>query len=63
MTVKPIITRNVDSLIASIEHPALYDKSATGNEEKNTYYPESIDSVTSTGELISPNGLRLWGNW
>jgi len=23
----------------------------------------SQDSVTSTGDVISPNGIRLWGMW
>ncbi len=32
-------------------------------KQTNEYSPLSQDSVTSTGEVISPNGIRLWGMW
>ncbi len=33
------------------------------DKQKNDRSSLSPDSVTSTGELISPNGIRLWGMW
>ncbi len=37
---------------------------ATGKGKKNNEHSSlSQDSVTSTGEIISPNGIRLWGMW
>ncbi len=37
---------------------------ATGEgKQKNGHSSLSQDSVTSTGEVISPNGIRLWGMW
>ncbi len=37
---------------------------ATGEgKQKNELSSLSQDSVTSTGEIISPNGIRLWGMW
>lgn len=37
---------------------------ATGEgKQKNEHSLLSQDSVTSTGEVISPNGIRLWGMW
>ncbi len=37
---------------------------ATGEgKQKNEHSSLSQDSVTSTGEIISPNGIRLWGMW
>ncbi len=35
---------------------------ATGEGKPNNERPSlSQDSVTSTGDVISPNGIRLWG--
>ncbi len=37
---------------------------AVGEGKQNNEHPSlSQDSVTSTGEIISPNGIRLWGMW
>ncbi len=37
---------------------------ATGEGKQNKeHFSLSQDSVTSTGEIISPNGIRLWGMW
>jgi len=37
---------------------------ATGEGKQNNNRSSlSADSVTSTGETISPNGVRLWGMW
>ena len=37
---------------------------ATGEGKQNNELSSlSQDLVTSTGELISPNGIRLWGMW
>jgi len=33
------------------------------DKQKNNHFSLSADSVTSTGEIISPNGIRLWGMW
>jgi len=36
----------------------------TGEGKQNNEHSSlSQDSVTSTGEIISPNGIRLWGMW
>ncbi len=32
-------------------------------KQDNGHSSLSQDSVTSTGEVISPNGIRLWGMW
>ncbi len=32
-------------------------------KQNNEHSSLSQDSVTSTGEVISPNGIRLWGMW
>ncbi len=32
-------------------------------KQNNNRSSLSADSVTSTGETISPNGVRLWGMW
>jgi hypothetical protein len=55
---------------------ALADKPEASRREQVSGYPVigegkqnkehfslSQDSVTSTGEIISPNGIRLWGMW
>ncbi len=37
---------------------------AAGEGKRNSEHSSlSQDSVTSTGEIISPNGIRLWGMW
>ena len=37
---------------------------ATGaGKQSNEHSSLSQDSVTSTGDIISPNGIRLWGMW
>ncbi len=37
---------------------------ATGEDKQNNeHFSLSQDSVTSTGDIISPNGIRLWGVW
>ncbi len=37
---------------------------ATGEGKQNNEHSSlSQDSVTSTGEIIFPNGIRLWGMW
>ncbi len=32
-------------------------------KQNNEYSSLSQDSVTSTGEVLTPNGIRLWGMW
>ena len=32
-------------------------------KQNNDHSSLSQDSVTSTGEVTSPNGIRLWGMW
>ena len=39
-----------------------YPATAEGKQNKE-HFSLSQDSVTSTGEIISPNGIRLWGMW
>ena len=39
-----------------------YPATGEGNQ-KNEHSSLSQDSVTSTGEVISLNGIRLWGMW
>ena len=42
----------------------LLNYSNTGEDkQQNNRSSLSADSVTSTGEIISPNGIRLWGIW
>ncbi len=42
----------------------ILDYSNAGDDKKkNNRLPLSADSVTSTGETISLNGIRLWGMW
>ncbi len=37
---------------------------ATGEGKQNNEHSSlSQDAVTSTGDIISPNGIRLWGMW
>ena len=37
---------------------------ATGaGKQNNERSSLSQDSITSTGDIISPNGIRLWGMW
>ncbi len=36
---------------------------ADEDKQNNNRSSLSADSVTSTGETISPNGIRLWGMW
>jgi len=32
-------------------------------KQNNGHFPFSQDMETSTGEVISPSGIRLWGMW
>ena len=34
---------------------------ADESKQNNEHSPLSQNSITSTGEVISPNGIRLWG--
>ncbi len=36
---------------------------ADEGKQNNEHSSLSRDSVTSTGEVISPNGIRLWSMW
>ncbi len=36
---------------------------ADEGKQTNEHSSLSQGSVTSTGEVISPNGIRLWGMW
>jgi len=36
---------------------------ADEDKQNNNRSSLSADKVTSTGETISPNGIRLWGMW
>ena len=42
----------------------ILDYSNVGEDKQNNNRSSlSADRVTSTGETISPNGIRLWGMW
>ena len=46
-----------------VKEQLLNHSNAGEDKQKNNLSFLSADSVTSTGETISPNGIRLWGMW
>ena len=61
--VPPAVVTTADRPRESRKEQVLGYSTAGEGRKNNEHSSLSQDSVTSTGEVISPNGIRLWGLW
>jgi len=66
----PAVEQGMTELITMADRPKESSKEqvsgypAAGEGKQNNEHSFLFqDSVTSTGEVLSPNGIRLWGLW